>query len=142
LKFVFIEMLYTFAVPKKYIKNMKKVALLMLSAGMLAFVACGPSAEEKAASEKLIADSIAAVDAARVQDSIAQVEKMVNDSLAAVAKMAADSAAAQATADSIAAASKKAVKAVHKVAPKPSTPKTSVEKKDAETKDKLKNRFK
>jgi hypothetical protein len=43
---------------------MKKVLSLMLVAGMFAFSACGPSAEEKAAQEKAMADSIAAAEAA------------------------------------------------------------------------------
>jgi len=67
---------------------MKKLIGLLAIAGMV-FVSCGPSAEEKAAEEKRIqdsiaqvqADSIAAVEAAaaeaealRIQDSIAQAE--------------------------------------------------------------------
>jgi len=42
---------------------MKKVLSTLLVAGMFAFYACGPSAEEKAATEKATQDSIAAADA-------------------------------------------------------------------------------
>ncbi len=67
-------------------KTMKKLFTLVAVASMFTFVACGPSAEEKAAAEKKIADSTAAY----------------NDQLAA-----AEAAKAQATADSIAAAATK-----------------------------------
>jgi hypothetical protein len=61
---------------------MKKVLSLLVIAGMFAIVACGPSAEEKAAQEKAKADSIAAVLKA---DSIAKadIEKAKADSIAA-----------------------------------------------------------
>ncbi len=49
---------------------MKKLFALLLSAGIFAIVACGPSAEEKAAAEKATQDSIAAAQA----DSIAAAE--------------------------------------------------------------------
>ena len=39
---------------------MKKVLSILLAAGFVAIVACGPSAEEKAAAEKAVQDSIAA----------------------------------------------------------------------------------
>ena len=56
---------------------MKKLFTLFLFAGMMAFVACGPSAEEKAAKEKAIQDSITAVKEQAKQDSImAAVEKV------------------------------------------------------------------
>jgi hypothetical protein len=42
---------------------MKKVLSTLLVAGMFAFYACGPSAEEKAATEKATQDSIAAAEA-------------------------------------------------------------------------------
>jgi hypothetical protein len=79
---------------------MKKVLTLVAFAGMLTFVACGPSAQEKEAME------------AKKQDSIAMVEKAKADSMAAaqaaVEKAKADStaavAAAQAKADSAKAA--------------------------------------
>ena len=63
---------------------MKKLFGLLMIAGMMSFVACGPSAEEQAAEQarldSLTADSIAQVEAAaaaeqtRVNDSIAQVK--------------------------------------------------------------------
>jgi L-amino acid N-acyltransferase YncA len=43
---------------------MKKVLFTLLTAGFIALVACGPSAEEKAAAEKAIQDSIAAAEQA------------------------------------------------------------------------------
>ena len=62
---------------------MKKLFGLLMIAGMMSFVACGPSAEEQAAEQarldSLTADSIAQVEAAAAAeqtriDSIAQVE--------------------------------------------------------------------
>ena len=66
---------------------MKRLASLMLVAGTLAFVACGPSAEEL---EKKRQDSIAKADSiAAVQAEIqAAKEKMVQDSIAAVQEKA------------------------------------------------------
>ncbi len=43
---------------------MKKVLFTLLTAGFMAIVACGPSAEEKAAAEKAMQDSIAAAEQA------------------------------------------------------------------------------
>ena len=43
---------------------MKKVLSILFVAGMFAFYACGPSAEEKAAAEKATQDSINAANAA------------------------------------------------------------------------------
>ena len=63
---------------------MKKVLSLIAIAGMFAFVACGPSAEEKAKMEQAKQDSIAAAEAANAEMEAAK---------------------AQATADSMAAAS-------------------------------------
>lgn len=66
---------------------MKRLASLMLVAGTLVFVACGPSAEqiEKARQDSIAkADSIAAVQA-EIQ---AAKEKMVQDSIAAVQEKA------------------------------------------------------
>ena len=76
---------------------MKKLFALLVVAGMVSFVACGPkgpSKEElakKAADSIRDADSIAAVEATakRVQDSIATVEaeaKRIADSIAAAPK--------------------------------------------------------
>ena len=87
---------------------MKKLFTLVAVAS-LSLVACGPSAEEKAAAEKAKQDSIAAVDAANAAAEAAKAQAAA-DSVAAVA--AAEAAKAQATADSIAAATaKKTVKA-------------------------------
>ncbi len=100
--------------------KMKKVLSILLVVGMASMISCGPSAEEKAAAEKAI------------QDSIANVEKMYADSVAA-AEMAAQEAAAAAEkmiADSIAAAEAAATK---KPANK-AKPKTKEEKKIEETK--------
>jgi hypothetical protein len=61
---------------------MKKLLSLIAVAGIFAFVACGPSAEEKAAAEQKIQDSIAQVEQQRINDSIAAAEQAVNDSIA------------------------------------------------------------
>jgi len=71
---------------------MKKLASLLLVAGMVAFVACGPSAEEKAAMEKA------------KQDSIDAATKAVQDSITMAAEQAKMDSIAKAQADSIAAA--------------------------------------
>ena len=57
---------------------MKKVLSILLAAGIATFVACGPSAEEKAAMEKA------------KQDSIATVQKAYDDSVTAVNAAAAE----------------------------------------------------
>ena len=54
---------------------MKKLFGFLMIAGMMSFVACGPSAEEKAAEQARL-DSIK-------DDSIAKVEQARNDSIAA-----------------------------------------------------------
>ena len=55
---------------------MKKLFALLLVAGMVAFVACGPSQKEKEAKEKAKQDSIAAAEKAKIEaDSLAAVEK-------------------------------------------------------------------
>ncbi len=99
---------------------MKKVLSLLLVAGMASIIACGPSAEEKAAAEKAIQDSIANVEKMQA-DSLAAVEMAAQEAAAAAEKMVADSIAAV----EAAAASKKVTK------PKP---KTKEEKKIEETK--------
>ncbi len=71
---------------------MKKLASLLLVAGMVAFVACGPSAEEKAAMEKA------------KQDSTDAAMKAVQDSITMAAEQAKMDSIAKAQADSIAAA--------------------------------------
>jgi len=81
---------------------MKRLLQLFVVAGMLAFVACGPSAEEMA--EKAKQDSIRMADSTkRATDSIAEIqakEKVKADSLAKVAEE-------QRKADSIKAAGEK-----------------------------------
>jgi len=86
---------------------MKKVFSLLVIAGMVAFVACGPSAEELAAKKKKTEDSLAEI--AR-QDSIAAAE---------LAQKEADSIEAARIADSIAQATAKGGKTT--TAPKPKT---------------------
>ena len=88
---------------------MKKVTLTLLSAAMFSLVACGPSAEEKAAQAKHETDSIAAVESARIQDSVAQAQKATEEA-AAVAAAVQASADSIAKADSLVAAAKAAVK--------------------------------
>lgn len=72
---------------------MKKILSVLFVAGMFAFFACGPSAADKAATEKRIADSIAADSTAKIEAAMAA-EKLVADSIAA--KQVADSIAAAA----------------------------------------------
>jgi hypothetical protein len=56
---------------------MKKLLSLVVVAGLAALVACGPSAEEKAAAEKAKQDSIAKVEKEKaMQDSIAAADLM------------------------------------------------------------------
>ncbi|MFN8153435.1 MAG: hypothetical protein U0Y08_04005 [Bacteroidia bacterium] len=119
---------------------MKKVIYLIAGVAVTLVAACGPSAEEKAAEEKRVQDSIAGVAAAeaaaRVQDSIMKVEAATKDSLALIEKQQADSIAAKATADSIAAAKKKAVKP----APKKTPEQKKIEKEIKEVKDATRGR--
>ena len=102
---------------------MKKRLSLLVIAGFTALVACGPSAEEKAAAEKMRQDSIQAVMDKMAADSVAAVqaetEKMMQDSMAAMT----------AKADSMAAA------AAVKPAKKPVKPKTAEEKKEEKVKE-------
>lgn len=81
---------------------MKKLLSLIAVAGIFTFVACGPSAEEKAAEEQRIQDSIAQVEQQRINDSIAAVEQAKQDSIAAAEQ--------QRIQDSIAAAEAKPAK--------------------------------
>ena len=72
-------------------KPMKKVLFTILSASFIALVACGPSAEEKAASEKAMQDSIAAAEqAAGAMQEQAAMQDSAN-SMMGSEKMAADS---------------------------------------------------
>ncbi len=69
---------------------MKKLASIIAVAGVFAFIACGPSAEQKAAAEKAKADSMKAADSMKgvqqaammkaKQDSMMKAAAMKNDS--------------------------------------------------------------
>jgi hypothetical protein len=112
---------------------MKKVMYSLL-AGVFFLAACGPSAEEQAAEQKRIADSVAAAEQARIQDSLMQAEKMYQDSIALVATRVADSLRAVAIQDSINAANKKPAR------PKKSQEQINQEKLDKEVKDATRGR--
>ena len=71
---------------------MKKVLSLLVIGGIATLMACGPSAEEKAAAEKKKADSIARE--AAIADSIAQEKQKLFDDSVAQAQKIADSIAA------------------------------------------------
>lgn len=101
---------------------MKKLFTLVIAGGMMAFYACGPSAEEIAAKEKAKQDSIHRADSIAAAEAAAK-EQARQDSIAAAeaemkAKAAADSAR---VADSLAAAKKGGSKPKPK--PKPDQPK-------------------
>ena len=89
---------------------MKRFTYMILSVAVASLVACGPSAEEKAATEKAH------------QDSIAAAQKMIDDSIAsanaAAEKAIQDSIAQKAMADSLAASEAAAKKSAR---PKPKT---------------------
>jgi hypothetical protein len=104
--------LNSFAVSKP--NNMKKVLSLMAVAGFVALsvIGCGPSAEEKAAAEQRIKDSIAEVEHIKAEEAAAAQMKATEDSLALVA-------AQQAIADSIAAADSAKAAQANKPKPKP-----------------------
>lgn len=68
---------------------MKKVLSILVIAGVAVLVACGPSAEEKAAAEKKKADSIAREQA--IADSIAAAKQKAFDDSVANAQRIADS---------------------------------------------------
>ncbi len=65
-------------------RKMKNLLTLIMAAGMFAFIACGPSAEEKAVAEQATADSIAAAEAAVTAEAEAAAAE------AAAAEMATD----------------------------------------------------
>lgn len=79
---------------------MKKLLIMAVVAGAVSLTSCGPSAEEKAAREKEIQDSIASVEQLRM-DSIALEEEMARVAaeleLARLDSIAAAEAAAAAT---------------------------------------------
>lgn len=102
-------------------REMKKLFAFFLFAGMVSFLACGPSAEEKAAAEKAKQDSINAAMEMAKQDSInAAAEQAKQDSINAAIEKAKQ--------DSITAAQKavkpKAKAATKKVEPKKGPTKT------------------
>ncbi len=70
---------------------MKKVFSILMAAGVIALVACGPSAEDKAAAEKAMQDSIdQAVNASGTMQEAAAMQDSANAMTDSVAKMAAD----------------------------------------------------
>lgn len=81
---------------------MKKLfSIIAVAALSTAFVACGPSKEEIAATEQKITDSLAAIETARIADSTSAA-----DALAAEAAAVARVADSTRVADSVAAATK------------------------------------
>lgn len=80
---------------KQTLNPMKKIILSVFTLGILSIVACGPSAEEKAAAEKARLDSIANAEAEiakATEDSLmavqAAVQKAIDDSLTAARQKA------------------------------------------------------
>ena len=61
---------------------MKKVFALLLTAGVLGLVACGPSGEEIAKAEQATKDSLALVEQQMIADSTAAAAQAATDSLA------------------------------------------------------------
>ncbi len=119
--------------------NMKKTTYLLAISSIFLAVSCGPSAEEKAAEEKRLADSVAAATAARIQDSLAVVEAARQDSINAAMQAQADSLAAKAAADSAAAAQKKSTPRT-KPAPAKTKEEQKIEKQIKEVKDATRGR--
>jgi hypothetical protein len=103
---------------------MKRFTYMILSLAVAGLVACGPSAEEKAAAEK------------QRQDSIAAAQKMVDDSIAAAnaaaEKAMQDSIAQKAMADSIAAS--------EAIVKKKARPKTNEQKMEEDRKKQMKEK--
>ena len=88
---------------------MKKLfSIIAVAALSTAFVACGPSKEEIAATEQKIADSLATIETARIADSTAAADAVAAEAVAAEAARVADSTR---VADSVAAATKGGKKA-------------------------------
>ena len=86
---------------------MKKLfSIIAVAALSTAFVACGPSKEEIAATEQKIADSLATIETARIADSTAAADALAAEAAASVARIA-DSAR---VADSLAKGGKKGKK--------------------------------
>jgi hypothetical protein len=108
---------------------MKKLIQVLIISSFIAtfFISCGPSAEEKAAAEQHVKDSIAMAEQA-IQDSIMAVQqKATEDSLAAVKAVEDSLAMVKAIEDSIAAAKPKP-KAKPKAQPKADVPKVGNKK--------------
>jgi hypothetical protein len=128
-------------VPSNSKHIMKKVIYFIAAVAITLVTSCGPSAEEKAAEQKRIEDSIAAAAAAeaeaRIQDSLMQVETTMKDSIAKVEAAIADSLRAKAEADSIAASKKKSTP---KPAPKKSPEEKKIEQQIKEVKDATRGR--
>lgn len=112
---------------------MKKVMYSLL-AGVFFLAACGPSAEEQAAEQKRIADSVAAAEQTRIQDSLVQAERMYQDSVTAVNARVADSLRAVAIQDSIKAANRKPAR------PKKTEQQIKQEKQEKEVQDATRGR--
>ncbi len=68
---------------------MKKVFTLITLAGLFTFVACGPSAKERAATEKLRQDSIIAVENAKAAEDAAIAQRVADSTTAYAAAEAA-----------------------------------------------------
>jgi hypothetical protein len=64
---------------------MKKLLTIATAAGMLAFIACGPSAEDKAKADKMKADSMHMADSSKAAQA-AMMMKAHNDSMMMKAK--------------------------------------------------------
>ena len=71
---------------------MKKSYLFLLGASLTFLVACGPSAEEKAADQKRIDDSVAAAESAMKAAEEAAMAAMAADTMAADTNAAVDTA--------------------------------------------------
>jgi len=104
---------------------MKKFIPALIITGMMSavFVACGPSAEEKAAAEQHMKDSIAFVEQARADSTM----KAMEDSLAMVKFMEDSLANVKAMEDSIAAVASSRPRKP-KAQPKPDVPKVGSKK--------------
>ena len=108
---------------------MKNLISALIITGMTSalFVSCGPSAEEKAAAEQRMKDSIAAVEQAKADSIIAVQQKAMEDSLAMVKATEDSLANIKAIEDSIAAV-KSAKPRKSKPAPKSDVPKVGSKK--------------
>ena len=96
-------------------------ALIITGMVSMTIIACGPSAEEKAAAEQHMKDSIMMVEKAVADSMLAAQQQMMEDSLAMVKASEDSMAAAKAVQDSIAAVKSARPKKV-KSEPKPEVP--------------------